>query len=87
MNMNDMKRRHMKQIQTYAFAVTEAVLYLDTHPEDKAALSYFDKYRKLLRESTRQYEEHYGPITADGTDTSRGWAWVLEPWPWEPDAN
>ena len=85
--MNDMKRRHMKQIQAYAFAVTEAVLYLATHPEDRAALSYFDKYRKLLREATRTYEEHYGPITADGPATSRGWAWVLEPWPWEIDAN
>jgi hypothetical protein len=48
---------------------------------------YFDKYRKLLREATRQYEERYGPITADGTDTARGWALVLEPWPWEVDAN
>ena len=51
--MNDMRKRHMKQIQTYAFAVKEAVLYLDTHPEDKTALAYFDKYRKLLREATR----------------------------------
>ena len=85
--MNDMKRRHMKQIQAYSFAVKEAVLYLDTNPEDKAALAYFDKYRKLLWEATRNYEEHHGPITADATDTSRGWAWVLEPWPWELDAN
>ena len=85
--MNDMKLRHMKQIQAYSFAVKEAVLYLDTHPDDKAALAYFDKYRKLLWEATRNYEEHHGPITADATDTSRGWAWVLEPWPWELDAN
>lgn len=85
--MNDMKRRHMKQIQAYSFAVKEAVLYLDTHPDDKAALAYFDKYRQLLWEATRNYEEHHGPITADATDTSRGWAWVLEPWPWELDAN
>ena len=85
--MNDMKRRHMKQIQAYSFAVKEAVLYLDTHPEDRVALAYFDKYRKLLKEAKCTYEEHYGPITADATDTSRGWAWVLEPWPWELDAN
>ena len=77
----------MHRLQVQCFVLDDVRLYLDTHPEDRAALSYFDKYRKLLREATRHYEEQYGPITADGTDTSRGWAWVLEPWPWEVDAN
>ena len=85
--MKDSGKRLMKQIQTYAFAVNEAILYLDTHPEDSAALAYYDKYRKLLKESIRTYEEDYGPVTPYGVNTCHGWTWVMEPWPWEYESN
>ena len=85
--MTNSRTKLMKQIQVYAFAVNEAVLYLDTHTEDKAALAYFNKYRALLREAIQTYEKNYGPITADGVQSDCSWSWVLDPWPWEYDAQ
>ena len=79
--------RLMKQIQSYGFAVNEAVLYLDTHPNDKTALAYYDKYRRLLREAIRGYEARYGALRADHVNTEDGWDWVREPWPWEYDCG
>lgn len=82
-NMTNSRNRLLRQIQIYAFAVNEAILYLDTHTDDAAALAYYDKYRARLREAIRTYEENYGPITADTVNTANGWSWVKEPWPWE----
>lgn len=81
--MNDTQKRLMKQVQMYSFALTEAVLYLDTHPHDTAALNYYEKYRKLRKEAIRKYEENFGPITAENIHPEKSWSWVLEPWPWE----
>lgn len=85
--MTDPKKKLLKQIQVYAFAVNEAVLYLDTHTDDRAALAYYDKYRGLLKEAVHMYEEKYGPLTMYGADASCSWTWVMDPWPWEYDAQ
>ena len=37
--MND-RRKLMRQIQVFSFAVYEAALYLDSHPDDKRAMEY-----------------------------------------------
>ena len=81
------KKKLLRQIQVYAFAVNEAVLYLDTHTEDRAALAYYEKYRTLLKEAIRMYESKYGPLTMYGADASCSWTWVTDPWPWEYDAQ
>jgi len=85
--MNDSRRKLLKQIQILSFTVNEAVLYLDLHPEDKAALAYYDKYRNLLREAIHSYEKNYGPITFCGVEAGCSWSWVMDPWPWEYDAQ
>ena len=85
--MTDSAKKLLNKIQVYSFAVNEAVLYLDTHTEDKAALAYFNKYRSLLREAIGTYEKNYGPLTADGVQSDCLWTWVTEPWPWEYEAQ
>ena len=79
----NMQHRLMKQIQSYGFAVNEAILYLDTHPTDRAALAYYDKTRRLLRDAMNVYEQKYGPLTAYDVQTENGWTWTEQPWPWE----
>ena len=87
-NAKETKARLMQKIQAYSFATAEAILYLDTHPHDTAALAYFNKYRSLLAETVTQYENAYGPITATGVaSTEHGWSWTLDPWPWEYEAH
>lgn len=82
MNQNDRKKL-MRLIQTYSFAVTEAVLYLDTHPHCQKALRFYDKYNRLRTEAVEMYENKYGPLTMYGGNCEDGWKWVSEPWPWE----
>ena len=65
----------------------ETALYLDTHPNCRAALSYFRKNNARLAEVTAQYEAKYGPVTYYGQDCGEHWKWVDTPWPWEYSAE
>ena len=82
MNNND-RRKLMKLIQQYSFAVTEAVLYLDTHPMCSKALKFYNKYNRLRSEAVELYEKKYGPLTMYGGNCEDRWQWVIDPWPWE----
>ncbi len=73
----------LRQIQEYDFAMTEVNLFLDNHPEDAQALAYYQRYRTLSENSTREYEEKYGPLTMAGVCSDTFWDWVRTPWPWE----
>ncbi len=84
--MND-EAKLLNIIRKYAFAIYELSLYLDTHPKCKDALAYFQKYKDLYNKAYAEYTEKYGPLTADQTNPTNGWAWVKGPWPWERSAN
>ncbi len=73
----------LRRIQETDFAVTEANLFLDTHPDCRQALEYFNENADLLAELTAQFEAAYGPITARGGDSDGCWQWVDSPWPWQ----
>lgn len=80
--MNEQKKL-MRMIQNYSFAVTEAVLYLDTHPHCQKALRFYNKYRRMYDETVKKYEQNFGPLTMYGNECEDHWRWVEEPWPWE----
>ena len=72
----------MKQINEASFAVDEAVLFLDTHPENQDALRYYQAVRDMRNQAIAAYESQFGPLRyADVTSSS--WDWVTEKWPWE----
>lgn len=74
-----------RKINEVSFAVYEALLYLDTHPDDPEALSYFRKYSKQRIEALREYARRFGPLTIDTAKDhdSCSFAWMQQPWPWE----
>ena len=74
----------LKKISTYQFAALDMQIYLDTHPNDRAALEKAEKYTAMARPLIEQYEEQYGPLTKKVTDTN-SWTWVKGPWPWESE--
>ena len=76
----------LRRVQIARFAAHEAVLYLDTHPNDAAALAYWRKYNALAADAAAAYEKKYGPLSVTAADGSP-WPWVSGPWPWEPEAN
>ena len=66
------------------FALIDAVLYLDTHPNDPNALEFFRRKQAKQKELREQYNKAVGPLTAFDTDAACGyWNWVDEPWPWQ----
>lgn len=71
-------------IHEVGFAIDDVILYLDTHPEDKQAMEYYETYKKLRRQAVSEYTRLYGPLTKDDVNSCNYWAWVKDPWPWEP---
>lgn len=77
----------LRAIQIADFAVFEANLFLDSHPDDAAALAYFNKYKTLLESLTKEYTDKYGPLKAIQNKSTDRWKWVDDPFPWFLDAN
>lgn len=82
-----MENRNMllKRMQICDFACHEAALFLDTHPRDKAALEYFDKYNKMSKEVHQQYVDQFGPVVPSDSTNLEKWEWIEKPWPWEKE--
>ena len=75
----------MDVIDQASFAVDEVKLYLDTHPCDAEALSYFHEMSRKRNQALKEYAAAYGPLTIDTAEASCAdrWNWVNEPWPWQ----
>lgn len=79
------REKLLKQLQMYHFAVVDAGLFLDTHPNDKEALNYFNKAKKLADGAREDFEKKYGPVMMTSTEGHTKWEWALKPWPWESE--
>ena len=56
------QRKMMEAVYTNGFAADEARLFLDTHPDDKEALAYYQKKMNMFHQAVQRYEEKFGPI-------------------------
>ncbi len=77
----------LMRVQTCGFAVTEAVLFLDTHPTDSAAREYYDKAVKDYNAAVMNYITSFGPLDMTQVQSSGGWSWTEGCMPWEEDCN
>ena len=80
-NYDKNKLRHY--IDVVSFAVDETKLFLDTHPNDKEALEYFEKYNKARNQAVAEYSAHFGPLVISEVSCDREFNWATQPWPWE----
>ena len=85
-NQKDLPTTPLTELQTLAFAINELALYLDTHAEDSEALGLYRTYQKLYAEGRRKYEKEYGPLN-HMSESSEGYRWLDDPWPWEYTAH
>ncbi|MBV4420543.1 spore coat protein CotJB [Clostridium tyrobutyricum] len=84
--MSDRKNL-LNKIRQLEFAALDLNLYLDNFPNNREALSAYNKYTEKLICMKEEYEDNYGLLTNFGSGTSQyPWSWVNEPWPWEPEA-
>ena len=75
------KAELMNLIQSYAFAVNDLALYLDTHGDDEKALALHNDYTRKWKNYMDNYERRFGPLTMYCPCNS--WRWIANPWPWE----
>ena len=82
--MDEQQARSLRNISIISFVVVELTEYLDTHPCDQDALSYFGYYNRMLNQMTAEYAAKYDPLTiASAEACSKEWKWGLTPLPWE----
>ena len=79
------RKELLNYINQVSFAVDDVKLYLDTHPCDEEALSYFQEYSRLRGQALKEYASYYGPLIVDTaySSCSDRWNWINEPWPWQ----
>ena len=84
-NNMTVKKHLMKKIREYSFAIVETSLFLDTHPECRKALSYYEKFKDAYRRAVDEYENSFGPLNIYSVNNTQKWNWINGPWPWEGD--
>ena len=68
------KAKLLGRVRMYDFALVEVIEYLDGHPDNAAALKYYNEMRTAFDKAAAEYE----------VDTRSGhWTWIDDPWPWE----
>lgn len=78
------RERMLENIGMVDFVVVEMTEYLDTHPDDRNALEYFNHYNRLNNKMKAEYAAKFGPLTlADSEPYQKEWRWGMEELPWE----
>ena len=80
------RRTLLLDIQALSFAKDEAALFLNTHPTNRSALTYFHETCEKIKKLVEKYEAEYGPLTSCGVQGDV-WTWINGPWPWQNDAQ
>lgn len=75
----------LKRVQVCDFALNDAALFLDTHPNDKDALAFYGKYKEMRAKAAEEYKAKYGPIERGDYNGGSHWEWVDGPWPWQKE--
>ena len=69
-------------VMALGFCAYDMLLYLDTHPDDAQALSYYNQCNELYNSAKKTYEERFEPLSAFGSQPLEDWDWNDGPMPW-----
>lgn len=87
MNMHfaNEQEKLLHDIGVLDFVTIDMSLYLDTHPNDRNAMEYFNHYNRMSNQAKIEYSKKFGPLTLALADTSDcgEWDWAKLPMPWE----
>ena len=73
------KKQKLLRLSAVQFAAWELHMYLDTHPNDKAAMLRYKELEAQYHKLLSDFENEYGPIILPAS----GDGWLDDPWPWE----
>lgn len=71
------------EIQRTDFVLVELNLYLNTHPNDQAAIAQYNDFVQRSMQMKKNFEALYGPLTAGFSFSPTPWQWNKAPWPWQ----
>ena len=77
------RNKMLEWVQALCFVAFDMQLYLDTHPYDMEALSFYREAVENYEKAKRQFEEMYGPLVATSSMNCERWDWADMPLPWE----
>ena len=80
------KDKLLRRLSAMQFAMWEMREFLDTHPNSKEALQYYNKYLPMYQSAVEEYTKNFGPLELGAAASETQWDWVSEPWPWEWEA-
>lgn len=79
-NRNDL----ILYITRVGFYMDDLRLFLDTHPQEAAAIKEYNRCAAVKHELIGEYTQKYGPFNwSNGNTDCSEWKWVTYPWPWE----
>ncbi|MBP3480576.1 MAG: spore coat protein CotJB [Clostridia bacterium] len=81
------REKALMRVQTSAFAVTEATLFLDTHPGSREALDYYHKAVNEYNDAVNIFITNFGPLEATQVKSRDNWTWTEGCMPWEGECN
>lgn len=70
-------------IQKLEFAIYDLALYLDTHPNDPAALYRHKMLTEQFMQLKHAYEVRFGIMSVMGHESGDTWRYIDGPWPWD----
>ncbi|WP_018660463.1 spore coat protein CotJB [Heyndrickxia acidiproducens] len=74
----------LEELQSLDFVIVELNLYLDTHPDDQAAVEQYNATVRSRKKVKREFEKQFGPLTSFGYSYSPyPFHWKEAPWPWQ----
>ncbi|MNZ72378.1 CotJB protein [compost metagenome] len=74
----------LEKLQALDFVLVELNLYLDTHPDDLAAIQQFNQLTQERTVLANHFQQLYGPLQNFGRSYSKfPWEWSKVPWPWQ----
>ena len=85
--MRDNRSSLLRKLQAEDFAVYEAVLYLDGHPDCRQALAYYQRHRNIAARLRAEFEQKFGPLSNTNVCDNGHFRWIDGPWPWEKEGN
>lgn len=75
------------ELMTLDFMAVDLQLYLDTHPNDTAALNEYNSILDRAEEFRTQYQRLCGPLYSFRSPNPESWKWYKDPWPWQYSFN
>ncbi len=77
------RKKLLKEVMEYDFTLQELILFLDTHPNDCAALDMYHDIQTKSEQAKARYEQYFGPLCSAKVQDKDRWTWISGPWPWE----